>query len=383
MSGTRPIIMGKAIALNGDKTTTGATCIATIETVTCFNKKALRVGDPTTNCPKCGQPGTVISGPQGFLNHEKLQVVHDSIVQCGCPAGSNKVIAHSGLLQAQPNSLATQSLAPLASSHTSSFANHINPALLIGECKISDNILYEGVFVWTETFGSGHSFITIHNNNQVSLYSYGRYGMSGPLTLTGDGILLYMTGEDAQKYIRNELYITNARIFKITDANIEKTETYFNNLWKSGRIPNLPEKAGELTRRNGRSIDVYDVSGNNCTTHTVKGLKQSGTRIFEDSYTPIRTQYPIEREEAFTVPISFQNYLDGKKNNFKNFDVIEVTNEFHKQYPNIDNLTPSDKGTMIQSFEFATSTAEIGGEITGFDGGEMGGGILGGSYDDK
>lgn len=57
------------------------------------------------------------------------------------------------------------------------------------------------------------------------------------------------------------------------DADTHKAETYFNNLWKSGSIPNLHEKAGELTRRNGRSIDIYDVSGNNCTTHTVKDLK--------------------------------------------------------------------------------------------------------------
>ncbi|HGN0024429.1 TPA: PAAR domain-containing protein [Proteus mirabilis] len=384
MSGVRPIIMGKAMALNGDKTTTGATCIATIETVTCFNKKALRVGDPTTNCPKCGQPGTVISGQQGFLNHGKLQAVHDSLVQCGCPAGTNKVIAHSGAEQAHTSHFVTQSPTSLTHSQGSSFGSRINPVTtppLIGECRISDNLLYDGVFVWTETFGSGHSFVTIHKNSHVSLYSYGRYGMPGPLTLTGDGILLYMTGEDARKYIRDELYITNARFFKITDANTDKTETYFNNLWKSGSIPNLPEKAGELTRRNGRSIDVYDVSGNNCTTHTVKGLKQSGTRIFEDSYTPMRTQYPIEREDAFTVPVSFQNYLDGKKNNFKKLDVIEVTSDFHKQYPNIDNLTPSDKGTMIQSFEFTTSSAKIGGEATGFDGGEMGGGVLGSTYD--
>lgn len=80
MSGSRPIIMGKAMALNGDKTTTGANCIAAIETVTCFNKKALRVGDPTTKCPKCGQAGVVISGQPGFLNHGKLQAVHDSLV---------------------------------------------------------------------------------------------------------------------------------------------------------------------------------------------------------------------------------------------------------------------------------------------------------------
>lgn len=113
----------------------------------------------------------------------------------------------------------------------------------------------------------------------------------------------------------------------------------------------------------------------------VKGLKQSGTRIFEESYTPMRTQYPIEREEAFTVPVSFQNYLDGKKDNFNKFDVIEVTSDFHKQYPNIDNLTPSDKGTMILFFEFAKSSAKIGGEATSFDGGEMGGDVLGSTYD--
>ncbi len=104
MSGSRPIIMGKAMALNGDKTTTGANCIATIETVTCFNKKALRVGDPTTKCPKCGQAGVVISGQPGFLNHGKLQAVHDSLVQCGCPSGSNRVIAISAPANIQSNS---------------------------------------------------------------------------------------------------------------------------------------------------------------------------------------------------------------------------------------------------------------------------------------
>lgn len=95
----------------------------------------------------------------------------------------------------------------------------------------------------------------------------------------------------------------------------------------------------------------------------------------------MRMQYSIEREKAFSVPRSFQNYLDGKKDNFNKLDVIEVTDVFHKQYPNVDNLTPSEKGMLIHSFEFTTSTAEIGGEVTGFDGGEIGGSVLGGSHD--
>lgn len=384
MSGNRPLIMGKAMALNGDKTTTGATCLATIENVTCFGKKALRVGDPTTNCPKCGKAGTVVTGESGFNNHGKLQAVHDSIVQCGCPSGSNRVIAYSAPANQRSvvqNTTPTVSMPDQSSRISQSTLISTNNAVIIEECKTSDNLLYEGVFVWTETFGSGHSFITIHKKNKVSLYSYGRYGESGPLTLTGDGIMLYMTGDDAREYIRDELYTLNARVFKITDADIDKTEVYFRDLWNSGSIPIISDPKRELTRRNGRSIDVYDVSGNNCTTHTVKGLKKSGTKIFEESYTPIRTQYPIDREEAFTVPVSLQNYLNSKKHNFDKLDVIEVTDEFISQYPNYENLTPSEKGIKIQIFELATFSARMGGEATSIDGGEMGGGILGGSYD--
>lgn len=383
MSGLRPKIMGKAIALNGDKTTTGATCIATIETVACFNKKALRVGDLTTKCRKCRQTGVVVSGQQAFLNHGKLQAVHDSIVECGCPDGTNKVIAYSDPENAQSSRLTTQSPAFSTPSQNSSMSQFVpaTASSLTNESQSSDNILYEGVFVWTETHGSGHSFITIHKNNQVSLYSYGRYGTPGPLTLTGDGIMLYMIGEDAGKYIRYELYRITARVFKITDADIHKTENYFQRLWKAGVIPKLPAGAGDLTIKNGRSIDIYDVTGNNCTTHIVKGLKQSGTKIFEETYTPIRTQYPIEREEAFTVPVSLQNYLDSKKHNLKKRDVIEVTGEFMSQYPNHENLKPSEKGIKTQLFELVTFSAGIGGEVTSVDGGEMGGGILGSSYD--
>lgn len=49
----RPNIFGKSMALNGDKTSTVATCIATINNAIADGKAMLRVGDPTTECPKC------------------------------------------------------------------------------------------------------------------------------------------------------------------------------------------------------------------------------------------------------------------------------------------------------------------------------------------
>ena len=73
MSKLRPNIFGKAMAINGDKTTAGATCIATIQNVKLSSKMALRVGDPTTICPKCGQAGKIVTGENRINNHGKVQ----------------------------------------------------------------------------------------------------------------------------------------------------------------------------------------------------------------------------------------------------------------------------------------------------------------------
>lgn len=89
----RPSIFGKSMALDGDKTSTGATCIATVRTAIADNKQMLRVGDPTTKCPQCGKTGKVITGENRVVNHGKAQAVHGSLVQCGCPIGVNFVIA--------------------------------------------------------------------------------------------------------------------------------------------------------------------------------------------------------------------------------------------------------------------------------------------------
>lgn len=53
---------GKGQAVDGDVTTTGAICIASGEGYICDGRKVLRVGDSTTECPLCCQPGVVVEG---------------------------------------------------------------------------------------------------------------------------------------------------------------------------------------------------------------------------------------------------------------------------------------------------------------------------------
>ena len=54
-------------------------------------------------------------------------------------------------------------------------------------------------------------------------------------TLTGDGILNFLTGDDARLYYREELYKYQARVFQIDDVTTEETRRIFESLWNSGK----------------------------------------------------------------------------------------------------------------------------------------------------
>ncbi|MEP9005647.1 S-type pyocin domain-containing protein [Enterobacter bugandensis] len=87
---------GRGQALENDKTTTGARCIASITDSTEFGRRILRVGDKTTPCPKCGKQGVIVSGEERVTFHGVPAAVHGSEVHCDCPPGSNRVIAPAG-----------------------------------------------------------------------------------------------------------------------------------------------------------------------------------------------------------------------------------------------------------------------------------------------
>ncbi|WP_435952244.1 PAAR domain-containing protein [Dryocola sp. BD626] len=242
--------------------------------------------------------------------------------------------------------------------------------------KPEDNPLLNGVYIWTEIIDAGHAFVSVHENNSIYVYTYGRFGRRGPANFTGDGILNFFTGDDARSYYREELYKVNARVFKIDDASILETRSLFENLWNSGAKPIPTEKMGERTKRRGRVIDVYDLTGSNCTTHTVHVIRKAGSNIFETIYTSTTTQLPIEGVEDFAVPLSLQNYL-MHKSSLNSMQVTEVTNEFKEQYPNIDNYTLGEENAMEKNLAAGAATL---GSASGYSGGTVGG-FLGGSYD--
>ncbi|WP_416776841.1 hypothetical protein ACNFJN_18430 [Xenorhabdus budapestensis] len=68
-----------------------------------------------------------------------------------------------------------------------------------------------------------------------------------------------------------ELYRMEAQVYNIRDADIFAIMRYFKGLWYTGKnIGGV--SAPESNKKFGKIIDVYDVTGVNCTTHSVKAL---------------------------------------------------------------------------------------------------------------
>ncbi|NMP25663.1 pyocin [Rahnella sp. SAP-1] len=86
---------GRGQAFENDKTTTGARCIASIDDSE-FDRRIVRVGDMTTPCPKCGERGRIINGESRVEFFGKAVAMDRSEVSCGCPRGTNRVIAPAG-----------------------------------------------------------------------------------------------------------------------------------------------------------------------------------------------------------------------------------------------------------------------------------------------
>jgi uncharacterized Zn-binding protein involved in type VI secretion len=110
---------GRGQAVDGDATTTGAICIATGTGYTSDGREVLREGDPTTECPLCGQEGVVAEGVEFFISSGRRVAMDGALVVCACSPGSNRVVAP--LNQAPPSRQARPAV-QVSGAHTEHFA---------------------------------------------------------------------------------------------------------------------------------------------------------------------------------------------------------------------------------------------------------------------
>lgn len=382
----------------GDKTTTGGIVENGASTVYCHGKLVALIGSMAF-CPQCKTTGIINkTRPFNVYAEGKLVCLENDVVECACPLGANRVIAspeafefigyENGSVGMSTDSFATTQARTTGNTHPEAAefqAQRFSPFNSESEnytniCKPEDNALLNGVFIWTEINSAGHAFISVHENNSIYVYTYGRFGRQGFATITGDGILNFLIGEDARRYYREELYGAQARVFRIIEQPTQKIRQVLESWWNAGAKPVITKDMGERTRRRGRVIDVYDLTGSNCTTHTVKAMKAAGSDIFDASYTSTTTQIHILTDEDFTVPVSLQNHLATLSADISSMKVIEVTDLFRVEYPNIEDFKSGAQSILQKGEEAAAGSASTIGSSTGISGGAVGG-SLGGSYE--
>ena len=83
----------------GDPTTTNGIVVAGSSSNTIENRKAARISDPVW-CPSCKSMGYIAEGNPTVIDQYLALATHGHIVKCGCPYGSNRLIATQSTVMA-------------------------------------------------------------------------------------------------------------------------------------------------------------------------------------------------------------------------------------------------------------------------------------------
>ncbi|AZD21961.1 hypothetical protein C4K24_2658 [Pseudomonas chlororaphis subsp. aurantiaca] len=110
----------------GDPTTTGGKVIAGSSTTIVEYRKVARITDPVW-CPVCQSVGYIAEGHNTWLDNQQAIAVEGCSVQCGCPVGSNRLVAtqSSVLSDNQPPVPVPAALVPQVVANTHQWAEAI------------------------------------------------------------------------------------------------------------------------------------------------------------------------------------------------------------------------------------------------------------------
>ena len=177
----------------------------------------------------------------------------------------------------------------------------------------------DSIRVYTETQSFGHTWISVGEGSNMTVYSYGRYNGTnkGPDRSSnslgnGSGVLLKLMGDEAKAY-NDKKAAGGMSVFVVTDVADEKVANILDEKFNmSTTMPDNP-KSDYYNSSSARIIDEYKLTSNNCTTMVSDVLNKSGsnalkeTRLQQTSNFGTWTTIPIVNR--FVLPISMQNHL--------------------------------------------------------------------------
>ncbi|WHQ77231.1 DUF2235 domain-containing protein [Pantoea sp. Lij88] len=122
----------------------------------------LYIGDKTTPCPKCGEVGIIVSGDYRLSNSAAV-AVDGSKIHCGCPQGTNFLIAPDTITKSRP--LVSAPASPEPEQHAQA-AKKEKPAR---EITLTIGVFFDG---------TGNN--AVNTQNMLKAYTAGHYNLDDP-----------------------------------------------------------------------------------------------------------------------------------------------------------------------------------------------------------
>ena len=146
----------------------------------------------------------------------------------------------------------------------------------------------ERPIVYIETNSWGHVFLSTGEGASLTVYTYGRYGntwknIPSVGSTAGEGILIRLKGNDAQRLINDEDKRFGLNAFTFEQDKDAEINAYFDNI--------LQEKSADPSNKRdvksigkGIVIDEYNVVNNNCVTTTLNAIQAKTPIKFSVSF---------------------------------------------------------------------------------------------------
>jgi len=211
-----------------------------------------------------------------------------------------------------------------------------NPIILVDPDGLTPRI-------YVETQGiTGHAFVTVGEGKNTVVYTYGRYAELGKdkssarsTTPTGEGVLIRLTGSDAQSFIKNQMINNEARAYEFSHADDSKVAEYFEKQFNTS--DKVPTTGPYKDDPNARVVDTYDLFENNCTTKSIEAIKV-GSDGAVDIKDKVPTASPVSPyyDGKVITPIKLNKMLQSQTNS-EGSGVREVKYEEVKKELNLPN----------------------------------------------
>ena len=183
----------------------------------------------------------------------------------------------------------------------------------------------DSVRVYTETdsnHGLGHAWISAGENDEMIVYTYGRYdgtnkGVDGSLNSLSDGpgVLARLTGDDAILYNQKKRQLTEVSVFTITDISDSDLKEVLDTKFNSSIIRPSTPGMEYYNSPNAHVIDQYRLLNNNCAVMVSKALNAAGSNVLKGEMLQPSGIFGLWKSipvyKVYTTPLGLQNHMKG------------------------------------------------------------------------